>query len=141
MTGQILQFAFNYTDENRSKLKAFKDASEMEKYLKRQNSVEKFVAWADKNGLKRRNLMVKKSYHLLERYVNSRIIYNMLSEEAWTQYLNQDDPAILKALSLFRSGEAFPQKPQVNAGKKNQKLARAFDYRGTHTTANLIAHA
>ena len=141
MTGQILQFAFNYTDENRSKLKAFKDASEMEKYLKRQNSVEKFVAWADKNGLKRRNLMVKKSYHLLERYVNSRIIYNMLSEEAWTQYLNQDDPAILEALSLFRSGEAFPQKPQVNAGKKNQKLARAFDYRGTHTTANLIAHA
>ena len=140
MTGQILQFAFNYTDENRSKLKAFKDASEMEKYLKRQNSVEKFVTWADKNGLKRRNLMIKKSYHLLERYINSRIIYNMLSEEAWTQYLNQDDPAITEALKVFRSGEAFPQKPQANAGKKDQKVARAFDFRGTHVQATLTAY-
>ena len=141
MTGLILQFAFNYTDENRNKLKELKDAWEMEKYLKNQNSVEKFVSWADKNGLKRRNLMVKKSYKLLERYINSRIIYNMLSEEAWTQYLNQDDPAVLEALRLFRNGEAFPRKPEPEAVKKDQKVAKSYDYRGTHCTANLIAHA
>ena len=93
MSGMILQFAFNYTDENRSKMKDFKSASGLENYLKRQNTVEKFVTWADKNGLKRRNLMIQKSYKLLERYINSRIIYNMLDEEAWTEYLNQDDPA------------------------------------------------
>ena len=145
MTGQILQFAFNYTDENRSKLKEFKDAWEMEKYLKRQNSVEKFVSWADKNGLKRRNLMIKKSYKLLERYVNSRIIYNMLSEEAWTQYLNQDDPAIMEALKLFRNGKAFPTISEDGAQKKAQKVARlngvkAFDFRGTHMKATLTAY-
>jgi len=113
----------------------------MEKYLKAQNSVEKFVDWADKNGLKRRNLMVKKSYKLLERYVNSRIIYNMLDEEAWTEYLNQDDPAILQTLKLFREGKAFPQKPDASAGQKQQKVACAFDYRGTHIKASYIAHA
>ena len=141
MTGQILQFAFNYTDENRARLKQYKTAVEMEKYLKAQNSVEKFVDWADKNGLKRRNLMVKKSYKLLERYVNSRIIYNMLDEEAWTEYLNQDDPAILQTLKLFRAGKAFPQKPDASAGQKQQKVACAFDYRGTHIKASYIAHA
>jgi carboxyl-terminal processing protease len=141
MTGQILQFAFNYTDENRARLKQYKTAAEMEKYLKAQNSVEKFVDWADKNGLKRRNLMVKKSYKLLERYVNSRIIYNMLDEEAWTEYLNQDDPAILQTLKLFREGKAFPQKPDASAGQKQQKVACAFDYRGTHIKASYIAHA
>ena len=138
MTGLILQFAFNYTDENRGKLREFKDASSMERYLNRQNSVEQFVTFADKNGLKRRNLMVKKSYKLLERYINSRIIYNMLDEEAWTEYLNQDDPAIIETLRLFRNGEAFP-KPEGKA--HNQKVAKAFDYRSTHVRSTLIAHA
>lgn len=138
MSGMILQYAFNYTDENRGKMKDFKSASGLEHYLKRQNTVEKFVTWADKNGLKRRNLMIQKSYKLLERYINSRIIYNMLDEEAWTEYLNQDDPAILETLKLFHNNASFPkpeEKPQA------QKVAAAFDYRSTHVKATLIAHA
>ena len=141
MTGLILQFAFNYTDENRARLKEFKTAAEMEEFLKAQNSVERFATWADKNGLKRRNLMIKKSQKLLERFINSRIIYNMLDEEAWTEYLNQDDPAILETLKLFRSGMAFPQKPSPAEAQKQQKVACAFDYRGTHVKASFIAHA
>jgi carboxyl-terminal processing protease len=138
MSGMILQFAFNYTDENRGKMKDFKSASGLEHYLKRQNTVEKFVTWADKNGLKRRNLMIQKSYKLLERYINSRIIYNMLDEEAWTEYLNQDDPAILETLKLFHNNASFP-KPEEKT--QAQKVAAAFDYRSTHVKATLIAHA
>ena len=138
MSGMILQFAFNYTDENRSKMKDFKSASGLENYLKRQNTVEKFVTWADKNGLKRRNLMIQKSYKLLERYINSRIIYNMLDEEAWTEYLNQDDPAIQETLKLFRNNESFPKPDTKN---QNQKVAKAFDYRSTHAKATLMAYA
>jgi carboxyl-terminal processing protease len=100
--------------------------------------VEKFVTWADKNGLKRRNLMIQKSYKLLERYINSRIIYNMLDEQAWTEYLNQDDPAIMETMKLFRHNEAFP-KPEVKT--KTQKVAMAFDYRSIHIKATLIAYA
>ena len=117
MTGLILQFAYNYTDENRSKLSSIDDVWEMERYLKSQNTVEKFVTFADKNGLKRRNLMIQKSYKLLERFVNSRIIYNILNEQAWTEYLNRDDPAIIETLRLFRNGEAFPQNPAPVEGK------------------------
>ena len=138
MTGMILQFAFNYTDENRSKMKDFKSASGLEHYLKRQNTVEKFVTWADKNGLKRRNLMIQKSYKLLERFINSRIIYNMLDEEAWTEYLNQDDPAIQETLKLFRDNASFP-KPDTQT--QNQRVAKAFDYRSTRVKATLIAYA
>jgi carboxyl-terminal processing protease len=110
----------------------------LEHYLKSQNIIEKFVTWADKNGLKRRNLMIQKSYKLLERYVISRIIYNMLDEEAWTEYLNQDDPAIQQTLKLFRNNASFP-KPDEKT--QNQKVAMAFDYRGTHVRTTLIAHA
>ena len=138
MSGMILQFAFNYTDENRSKMNDFKSASGLEHYLKRQNIVEKFVTWADKNGLKRRNLMIQKSHKLLERYLYSRIIYNMLDEEAWTEYLNQDDPAIQETLKLFRNNASFPTPDEKT---KAQKVAAAFDYRSTHVKATLIAHA
>ena len=112
MSGLIIQFAYEYTDENRQKLSAFKTRQELEAYLKKLNSVELFVAYAEKNGLKRRNLMIQKSRSLLERYVNSRFIYNVLDDQAWTEYLNSDDPAIKEALRVFKAGESFPKKPE-----------------------------
>lgn len=111
MSGLILQYAFTYTDNNRPKLNTYKDMMSLSKYLVSQNTVEQFAAYADHNGLKRRNLMIRKSHKLLERFINSRIIYNMLDDEAWTEYINSDDPAIAKALSVFRENAAFPKKP------------------------------
>ena len=111
MSGLILQYAFTYTDNNRPKLNTFKDMMSLSKYLVSQNTVEQFAAYADHNGLKRRNLMIRKSHKLLERFINSRIIYNMLDDEAWTEYINADDPTIAKALSVFRENAAFPKKP------------------------------
>ena len=111
MSGLILQYAFTYTDSNRPKLNTYKDMMSLSKYLVSQNTVEQFAAYADRNGLKRRNLMIRKSHKLLERFINSRIIYNMLDDEAWTEYINADDPTIAKALSVFRENAAFPKKP------------------------------
>lgn len=117
MTGLILQFAYNYTDHNRKKLDSFTTPEALADYLVRQNTVEQFVAFADKSGLKRRNLMIRRSHKLLERYINSRIIYNTMNEEAWLKYLNSDDPAITEALRVFRAGEAFPKKPEKTGAR------------------------
>lgn len=111
MSGLILQYAFTYTDDNRPKLNTYKEMMEMASYLAKQNLVDKFATYADKHGLKRRNLMIKKSHKLLERYINSRIIYNMLDESAWNEYINLGDPAIEAALKVFRNNAAFPKKP------------------------------
>ena len=121
MSGLILQYAFNYTDNNRPKLASYKDMMELSRYLVNQGTVEQFAAFADKNGLKRRNLMIRKSHKLLERYINSRIIYNMLDEQAWTEYINQDDPTIRVALQVFKNNAAFPKKPVVGAKGKKKK--------------------
>lgn len=111
MSGLILQYAFTYTDDNRPKLNTYKEMMEMASYLAKQNLVDKFATYADKHGLKRRNLMIKKSHKLLERYINSRIIYNMLDESAWNKYINLGDPTIEAALKVFRNNAAFPKKP------------------------------
>lgn len=121
MSGLILQYAFNYTDNNRPKLASYKDMMELSRYLVNQGTVEQFAAFADKNGLKRRNLMIRKSHKLLERYINSCIIYNMLDEQAWTEYINQDDPTIRAALQVFKNNAAFPKKPVVGAKEKKKK--------------------
>ncbi len=113
MSGLILQFAFAYTDNNRQELKKYHTLPELVAYLDRQNIVERFATYAEEHDLKRRNLMIKKSYTLLDRYIKSRIIYNMLSEEAWVEYVNEDDEVILRALEVLRNGEAFPQPPPI----------------------------
>lgn len=113
MSGLILQFAYDYTDDNRAKLNGYRNMQSLYDYLKTQNLVERFASYADRNGLQRRNLMIRKSHKLLDQYINSRIIYNMLDEEAWNEYLNQDDANIRAALNVFAQGKAFPKKPAV----------------------------
>ncbi len=139
MSGVILQFAYDYTDDNRTKLNTYKDMKSLAAYLQKLNTVEIFASYADSHGLKRRNLLIQKSHKLLERYINSRIIYNMMSEQAWTEYLNADDPVIIQTLRLFKEGKAFPKNDEEN---KQQKVARAsYDYKGTHAHITMTAHA
>lgn len=120
MRGLILQFAFVYTDNNRPKLSSFENMYDLADYLDSQNTVDKFATYADKNGLKRRNLLIKKSYDMLKLYINSRIIYNIMDEEDWIEYLNLDDNVVKTALDVFKRNEAFPKRPAKNI-KKNVK--------------------
>ena len=124
MSGLILQFAYNYTDNNRQKLAMFKTLKELSAYLDKQNLVEQFAAYADKHGLQRRNLMIRKSHKMLSRFINSRIIYGMLDDEVWTQYLNEDDPVIAATLKVFKDNAAFPKLTQADKAKAEPKPKR-----------------
>lgn len=124
MSGLILQYAFTYTDDNRPKLNNFKEMMELADYLQGQNLVEQFANYANKRGLQRRNLLIRKSHKLLERYINSRIVYNMLDEQAWNEYINMDDPVIRKTLEVFNNHAAFPKKPVAPIKKKQNAKAR-----------------
>ncbi len=146
MSGLILQFAFTYTDDNRLKLNNFTEMQQLADYLVKQNTVEKFASYADKHGLQRRNLMIRKSHKLLEQYINSRIIYNMLDEEAWNEYLNLGDPAISAAKKLFDSHSAWPEKmvrktDAKQPGRTARLEPRSFDYAPTHNRYTTLAHA
>ena len=143
-SGLILQFGYDYTDQNRQKLSEFENEEALVKYLKRQNLVEKFAQYADSRGLKRRNLMIQRSHHLLEEFILSRIVYNMLDEQSWLQYLNHDDPAVKEALRIMKEGKAFPQPAENDKkddDKKSDKVAQTFDYRATHLRSSLVARS
>ncbi len=121
MSGLILQFAYTYTDNNRQKMKTYSDYKSLANYLAHQNMVEQFASYGDKHGLQRRNLMIKKSHNLLERYIVGRVVYNMLDEQALNQYFNQQDPVVLRALKVFRENAAFPKAPAKKTKETTKK--------------------
>ncbi len=114
--GLIQQYGFQYSDHNRSKLTQIKDENEMAEYLHKQNLLEQFIEYATKKGVKRRNLLIRKSKELLERNLYGNIIYNILGQEALIRYINQTDDTVLKAVDILQRGEAFPKAPSDSTG-------------------------
>jgi carboxyl-terminal processing protease len=110
--GLSIQFAFQYTDANRDHLKKYDSYESLVKYLSQQGLVEQLVRFADGKGVKRRNILIQKSYKLLERSLYGNIIYNMLGREEYIKYLNEFDTTVLKAVDILKSGEAFPKAPE-----------------------------
>ena len=124
--GLTIQFAFQYTDQNRQTLKKYDNAEDLLKYLKKQNILEKFARFAESKGLKRRNILMYKSKELFDRNLYGNIIYNMLNMEEYLKFLNQSDKTVQKALEVLQNEEAFPKAPE-------QKL-EATHHEGTEET-------
>lgn len=118
--GLIIRYTFDYTDQNRSTLQKYDTPEKMEAHLQGQNLLNKFAAWAEKKGLKRRNNLMMKSRRLFEMSLYGNIIYNMLGMEAYVEYLNESDKTVLKAVEILEKGESFPQAldPQAATDKK-----------------------
>lgn len=110
-SGMLYQFVLDYVDRNRDRLKSYDSLEALEKYLVRQGLVSQFVTWADRNGLKRRNNLVNKSYKLLDRALMRYVIDCMLDVEEVARYTNKYDNEVLKALDILKQGKAFPQAP------------------------------
>lgn len=118
--GLIIRYTLDYTDKNRNKLKEYDTPQKMEAYLKTQNLLEKFAGYAEKKGLKRRNILMYKSKQLFEESLYGNIIYNMLGIEAYITYSNLTDKTVQKALEVLEKGESFPPSSRKNFRKINE---------------------
>ena len=110
LSGLINEFAYAFTDKYRKQVSSFKSMQEIVRYLDKQNVVEQFATYADENGLKRRNLMLKEAHSLFREHIFTNIIQNTLGTNAATQFANSADAAIIKAQTLFNTNKAFPTK-------------------------------
>ena len=137
-TGLLRQFAFAYTDQNREKLNSFKTASQLEAFLRRQNLLEKFAQFGDQHSLKRRNLMLNKSRNLFERNIYGNIIYNCKTMEEYLEFINQDDPCVMKAVQILSDGLSVPQVADNNDSLDVKKEKPIAYYRGNGTPLSLF---
>lgn len=118
-------FTFQYTDKNRKVLSKYDTEEKLLNYIRKQRLVDQLASFADSKGIKRRNILIQKSYKLLEETVYGSIIYNMLGLESYIKYLNKDDKTVEEGIKILEKGNAFPKKLQPKTDdKKNGKKKR-----------------
>lgn len=135
MNGQMTMFAYYFTDHHRKELGKLHNSDEVAAYLKRSNIVEAFATYAEKKGTKRRNLMIMKSHALLQRYITSYIINDILETQDAVIFNNLSDPAVLKALEVIHNGQAFPQ-----VKKATTAATCPFPQGGAHSASDSGRH-
>ena len=120
-TGLIRQFAFSYTDENRSRLNALPNVEAMEQFLRKENLLERFARFGEEHDLKRRNLMLQKSRTLFERNIFGLIIYNAKEMQDYLQFLNESDPTVQRAIQVLSDGLSYPKAPEPEEEESDEK--------------------
>lgn len=102
------KFVFNVVDEHRELFESCPNVEKLVALLRKMKLVDKLVVEAEKKGVKRRNLMIRTSYHLIERYLFINIIDQVFGVTEATKYENRTDAAMLKALEIIDEGKARP---------------------------------
>lgn len=122
LSGLVRQFCFNYSDQHREEINKLESNEEIVKFLEKKNVIDKFATYASQKGLRRRNLMIRKSRKRFEETIYGTIIYNCRDMEVYIEYLNESDPTIMKSLEVFENGDAKPKAPaQKTNTQKNKK--------------------
>lgn len=95
------QFAYQYTDKNRSKLAQYKDWQSLERYLLKQDLTREFVAFAKDKGVEPNEEQIQKSKPLLVRLLNAYIVRNILGDEGFFPLFERDDEITKKAVEIL----------------------------------------
>ena len=100
--GYTYQFAFQYTDKNRTKLSKFKNWQEMDQFLTSQNLLSEFVAFAASKGVPANQREINVSKNLLLTQIKSYIVRNIIGDSNFYPLLNREDETVKKALEAIK---------------------------------------
>lgn len=100
--GYLYQYAFQYTDRNRSKLKAIKTWQLMEKYLDQQNLLPDFVIFTTTKGVVPNWKQINISRRILLTQLKAYITRNSLGDAGFYPLLYKDDKTVKHALEQLR---------------------------------------
>ncbi len=98
--GLEYQFSFEFTDKNRKKLSSFKNLDGLISYLNNQNLLDKFIDFADKNGVKADNQGIKVSGETIEIQIKALIARNIYDNDGFYPVIKEIDKTLLEALRL-----------------------------------------
>lgn len=107
--GLLMDFAYEYTDLNRSDLRKVRNASELETALPRdQVLLSSMVYYATTRGVPARWYYINQSSKLIVNQLKALIARNVLGLPAYYQLAYRDDSTIARALQEIRRGNAAP---------------------------------
>ena len=102
------QFAFEYSDANRSKLKTLTTSEDMLDYLKKQVVLSDIVRFADAKGIKRRTSLINISSNQILNMTYANILQIFFGEESYYSLILNNDPLVKRAIEEIRKGNVTP---------------------------------
>ncbi|MFH2095977.1 MAG: S41 family peptidase, partial [Bacteroidota bacterium] len=99
--GLIYQFAFDYTDNHRAELSAYKSVADLEKILNTRNLMKLFIAYAEKNGLPADQDGLEISGEVIFVQIKAYIARNLLDNKGFYPIIKQLDTTLLKAVDVI----------------------------------------
>ena len=100
--GYLYQFAFQYVDKNRDKLRTMKTWQQMENYLTSKNLINEFVAFSTTKGVVANQKQINISKRFLLKQLNAYISRNILGDKGFYPLLYKDDKAVRSALESLK---------------------------------------
>jgi len=98
----IYRFAMKYTEDNREILTKQTDADQMEKYLDKQDLLNKFIKYASSNGVKPDPAGLKTSGEIIHVQLKAYIARNILDNKGFYPIWEQIDPTLKAAIEYLK---------------------------------------
>jgi len=100
--GYLYQYAFQYSDVNRAKLKSLKSWQQIDTYLDSQQLIKSFVVFVNSKGLVSNWKEIDISKNTIIKQLKAYITRNTLGDEGFYPILYKDDKTVLMALEQLR---------------------------------------
>ena len=105
--GLINKFAYKVANDYRHVINKNMSVEQIKKTLPRDNTLlERFVQYAADNGVPARWYYIRKSQNLILRQLKAVIIRDALGYSSFIEVLNEQDPAVQRALKALEEGES-----------------------------------
>lgn len=134
--GLLFQYTYDFVDKYRTDLSQCNNMKEVTAVVKKKNLIEGFASYAEKAGLKRRNLMIQRSHKLLTTYITSAIIGDLLDDSEAAEYANLTDKAVMQAIALLAANKSVP-----TVGKQQAMIGGLYTGVQTPYAMNTFARA
>ena len=99
--GLVYRFAFDYSDRNRTSLSAFETAEEINRYLDRQNLLNRFVDFAENQGVKRNEEQIAMSSEIMHTQIKAYIARNIIDNNGFYPIISKIDKALQESVRLL----------------------------------------
>jgi carboxyl-terminal processing protease len=99
--GLIYRYAFEYTDRERERLNQFTNYKELDNYLTGENLLNRFVSYAEKNGVSRNSGEIKESEILILTQLKAYIARNILDNEGFYPIFHRIDNTLQETIKYL----------------------------------------
>lgn len=96
--GYLYQYAFQYTDKNRDKLKSYKTWQKMQDYLLQNSVLNDFIQYTKTKGVTASSKEINTSKNFIINQLNAYITRNVMGDEGFYPILYQKDETVLRAI-------------------------------------------